>query len=391
MGVPMSLPFVREFRLGGPRGDGRHAYVNQDGAFLGLRVPLLEKDELGRWRARHQPALEKLLGVGYGVPVDLGWRMARFENVARALNKGDLSLAAIALVHAELPPLPDADRARWMAQSDGLAKYDPDEPRVAAGVPEGGEWTTDGGGGADRLRLSPGERIDELGDLLEWIANSEPEDEAAIRKEIKRLYYDACDTHGGDALNRALSDVIQSGGDRRERQAVLEDYESYTRSDPADVAQFGRNLITGALLSPLGLLPEATPAGTSVWELGWAARGQAIDEMLGADPEFPPNTPVIDAFPNGNAISIKSIDLNAAIYQDSGRLSSRINRYVDQLAEFNKLDWGDLEIRSADVTERTLKLAIPEYAMTDAQRAAIDIARARAQGMGINIRIYAVR
>ena len=31
----MPLPFIREFRLGGPRGDGFHPYVNDSGAFLG--------------------------------------------------------------------------------------------------------------------------------------------------------------------------------------------------------------------------------------------------------------------------------------------------------------------------------------------------------------------
>lgn len=113
--------------------------------------------------------------------------------------------------------------------------------------------------------------------------------------------------------------------------------------------------------------------------------------MLGGDPDFPSNTPVIDAFPEGNAISIKSIDLNAATYQDTGRLTATINRYVDQLAEFDRLNWESIQINPEDITQRTLKIAIPEDSLTDAQRAAIDIARLRARELGVNIEIYTVR
>ena len=69
--------------------------------------------------------------------------------------------------------------------------------------------------------------------------------EPAIRSEIKRLYYDVGDTrggdtHGGDAMNRALSDVLESGGNRLEREGVFEECEAYTRADRAEVAMFGR-------------------------------------------------------------------------------------------------------------------------------------------------------
>lgn len=272
----MSCPFhlIREFRLGGSNGDGSHPYVNEGGAFLGRGVPLLEQDGIGRWRARPRSMLEKLLRVGYGVPVDLGWRATQLGYVAQALNKGDLCLARISLVRAELPPLPNGDRARAMAKADGLLiKGNPDwedEPRIPAGNPDGGQWTT--GEDSGRLKLPPGDRIDELGDLLEWIANMKPDDEPAIRSEIKRLYYDVGDTHGGDAMNRAVSDVLENGGNRLDREGVLDEYDAYTRADPAEVAMFGRNLLTGALLSVPELPPEI-PSGASPWKLGWGARG----------------------------------------------------------------------------------------------------------------------
>ena len=228
------------------------------------------------------------------------------------------------------------------------------------------------------------------GDLLEWIANAKPEDEPAIRKEIKRLYYDTGDTHGGDALNRALSDVLQSGGDLRERQAVLDAYESYTRADPAEVAQFGRDLVAGALLSaPASHLPEAAPAGASVWKMGWAARGQAIEQELGMN--LAPSNPVIDMFSDGIATSIKSINLNAATYQNTNRLAARIGAYVDRLAAFDGQNWGNFMLNSEEISGRTLLLAIPEGSMTDAQLAAINSAQARAAARGVKIKLVEFR
>jgi Mannosyl-glycoprotein endo-beta-N-acetylglucosaminidase len=79
--------------------------------------------------------------------------MTQLGYVAQALNKGDLALARISLVRAELPPLPNSHLAREMAQADGLLiKYNPDwedESRLPAGDPDGGQWT---GGGEDDSR-----------------------------------------------------------------------------------------------------------------------------------------------------------------------------------------------------------------------------------------------
>lgn len=147
----MSFPHIREFRLGGPIGDGVHPYLNERGAFLGDGTPLLEKDSIGCWRARARPNLEKSVSRSYGVPANLEWRMGRFEAVARALNKGNRSLAAIILVHAELPPLPQrigAHRAATLGSRFSKDGYDvSNEPRIPAGQAGGGEWTDGGGEG----------------------------------------------------------------------------------------------------------------------------------------------------------------------------------------------------------------------------------------------------
>jgi hypothetical protein len=160
-------PSLPKFKLAGARGDGRHPYANSDGAFIGLGVPLLERDALGRWRPRDEAILERLLGTGYGVPVALGRRTAQLCHVAESLNNGNLALACISLVRMQLPPLPSAGHALAMAKADGLVgKYNPDledEPRVPAGNPDGGQWTSEGGDtGDDASPIVPAAaRVDE--------------------------------------------------------------------------------------------------------------------------------------------------------------------------------------------------------------------------------------
>ena len=80
-----------------------------------------------------------------------------------------------------------------------------------------------------------------------------------------------------------------------------------------------------------------------VWKLGWGLRGQKINEVFG-DPTFPSNYPVIDKIPNGVATSVKSIDLNAATYQNEASLANRLKKIVDDVREFDGADWGELKI-----------------------------------------------
>ncbi|HEV2676727.1 MAG TPA: hypothetical protein VGV37_19535 [Aliidongia sp.] len=79
------------------------------------------------------------------------------------------------------------------------------------------------------LPMSP-DRIDELSDFLEWIANVEPKDAPTIRDEIKRYYYDHGDEEGGDALNRALDEALVATH-LLERAKILDRYELYVQKD----------------------------------------------------------------------------------------------------------------------------------------------------------------
>jgi RHS repeat-associated protein len=138
----------------------------------------------------------------------------------------------------------------------------------------------------------------------------------------------------------------------------------------------------------LELLPFLAPALSSlaadggVWNLSPFARGQSIEQTLGAN--LPGNFPVIDQFANGTATSIKSIDLGAASYQNTSALASRLNGYVDSVSGFNGANWAGVNIDASQITARQLQLAIQPGSASAAQQAVINAAAARAQGMGVN-------
>jgi Mannosyl-glycoprotein endo-beta-N-acetylglucosaminidase len=154
----MSLPFVREFKLAGSSGDGRHPYVDKNGVFIGQGTPLLERDVRGQWKPRAEAAIEGLLSRGYGAVFKLGWRYRQLHRVAEALNEGDLALASISLLHVQLAPLPSDERDATARAGGPLAKENvdwQDEPRVPAGSPDGGEWTSGSGGSGSSSLLQP--------------------------------------------------------------------------------------------------------------------------------------------------------------------------------------------------------------------------------------------
>ena len=168
----------------------------------------------------------------------------------------------------------------------------------------------------ERVKLQPGpKRIDELADFTEWLANATPQDEAAIRAEIKRYYADVGWQAAADDLNSKLNVVLRPGVTTATRQSILNSIDIYTRVDPAEYVGT-RDFLNAAVLAGAGLLVGGAAAdeASPIWELGWAKRGQMINDRFG-DPSFPGNYLVIDKIPNGVATSVKSIDLNAAAYQ----------------------------------------------------------------------------
>jgi len=399
---------IRKFwRLTDGGEDNLGPAITEAGLVLG-RTPLIERRNQ-RFVVRERAGIERLLKRAYRADVATDRLMPGLKTVAAALNANDPRLAHIAAVHLRIPDLPDRAARDGMEAEDIVVKYGDWNPALhpRTGVPPNPGWfaSTDGSSdesswtrtaqndnptqrsdaadsiGQDRVILPPGERNDELGDFLEWIANAKPADETPIRAEIKRRYYDVGDASGGDALATALSNVLGPGVAYKDRQKILDAIGPYSvpAGDPTV------DLLTDAGLLSLGMLPPAAGLETAsaAWELGWAARGIYFSEQL--DANLPAAFPVIDRWLDGIVTSIKSIDLRAATYQDAARLTYRLNGYIDKLVLFDGDEMGGIVIRPSDISSRVLSLAVPKGSMTTIQRAAIEAARLRARAFEVDL------
>ncbi len=249
------------WRLSEPGPDNLGLACTDDGLVLG-HTPLIERQN-GRFVVREPEEIERLLKRAYPSVAAVERLMPGLATVASALNANDPCLARIAAVHLKIPELPTSGARDAMEVEDYLIKYgaedwDPTKhPR--AGTPPNPGWFAPTGAsdessptriaqnddpaqrtdaaqsiGENRVLFPPGSRNDELGDLLEWIANAEPKDDAAIRGEIKRHFYDAGDPAAGDALSAALSNVLGPGIERKDRQLILNTIGPYSQSGEDD-------------------------------------------------------------------------------------------------------------------------------------------------------------
>jgi hypothetical protein len=382
----------------------------EQGLLLG-RTLLIERRD-GRFVVREQSELECLLSLAYGREATAQRLMGGLATVASALNANDQGLARIAAVHLRIPDLPDQAARDAMEAADILIKSIDWNPALhpRAGTPPNPGWfaPTDGADNElsstrtaqnddpthssdasanatdNRVRLRPGpQRIDELADFIEWIANAKPEDEQAIRAEIKRYFYDVGDQGSAAALNSVLTVLLRPGITKEDRQRILDrQLDVFTRADPGAYAQT-RDWATGAALLAGGVPPiavgEAAAAeqASEAWTYGWARRGQYFDQLL-RDGSLPALFRTIDNFTDGIATSIKSIDLNAATYQDAARLTYRLNHYVDDLGDYEGGEMSDTSVQLSDIADRVLNLVVPKGSITATQRTAIEAARVRA-------------
>jgi hypothetical protein len=380
-----------------------------DGLFLG-RTPLIERR--GRqFAVRDRSEIERLFRrIDYIEEPAVDRLMPGLSSVASAMNANDQCLARIAAVHLRIPDLPDRAARDRIEAEDALIKSADWNPALhpRTGTPPNPGWfaLTDGTGnqsppvrfaendpisrsdaaqsiGENRIVLPPGQRNDELGDLLEWIANAKPGDEEGIRAEIKRNYYDLGDKSGGDALNSALNNVLGPAVQYKDRQRILDAIGPYSFSSESD-EQTVNALIAAGVILPAIFPPVAVPEGASVvWELGWAARGMTISEKFGAN--LPGNFPVIDSWLNNIATSIKSIDLRTTTYQSAPRLTYRANAYIDKLATFDGAKMDVWDIKSTAIKARVLSIIVPKGSMTEMQKAVFAAAKARAQAFDIDL------
>jgi len=401
----------RIWRLSENNGDDNLGLsCTEQGLLLG-RTLLIERRD-GRFVVRARSEIEQLLSCAFQSNVVVDRLMPGLATVAAALNANDQALARIAAVHLRIPDLPNQAARDAMEAADVLIKSADWNPALhpRAGTPPNPGWfaPTDGAGsesfstrtaqnddpthrsdaspnaGDNRVRLRPGpQRVDELADFIEWIANAKPEDEQAIRAEIKRYFYDVGDQGSAAALNSALTVLLKPGITKEDRQQILDHrLDVFTRADPGAYAQT-RDWATGAALLAGGVPPvaagEAAAAeqASEAWTYGWARRGQYFDQLL-RDGSLPSLFRTIDNFTDGVATSIKSIDLNAATYQDAARLTYRLNHYVDDLGDYEGGEMLETNVKLLNITDRVLNLVVPTGSMTATQRAAIEAARVRA-------------
>ena len=382
----------------------------EQGLMLG-RTALIERRD-GRFVVRERSEIEQLLGCAYRSNVVVDRLMPGLATVAAALNANDQALARIAAVHLRIPDLPDQAARDAMKAADVFIKSVDWNPALhpRADTPPNPGWFAPTGGaggesfstrtaqnddptqrsdasanaGDDWVKLRPGpQRIDELADFIEWIANAKPEDEQAIRAEIKRYFYNVGDQGSAAALNSALTVLLRPGTTKVDRQRLLDQQlDVFTRADPGAYART-RDWATGAALLAGGLPPvaagEAAAAeqASEAWTYGWARRGQYFDQLL-RDGSLPALFRTIDNFTDGVATSIKSIDLNAGTYQDAARLTYRLNKYIDDLGDYEGGSLLTTTVELPDISDRMLNLVVPKGAMTEVQGAAIEAARSRA-------------
>jgi hypothetical protein len=409
-----------------------------DGLLLG-RTSLIERRD-GRFVVRARGEIERLLKCAYDGDPPVDRLMSGLARVASALNANDQCLARIAAVHLQMPDLANAAVRDALAAEDSLIKYARDggaanwnpaqHPRTGT-PPNPGWFATTGGASHDApavrvaqrdgptrrsdalpeavdnwVHLPPAKPIDELGDFLEWLANAKPEDEQTIRAEINRYWGSVGDMQAAGTLNFMLSQVLKPGTTQQDRQQILELIDNYSRYDPAEVAQFYDQLfdlfaLLGAGLSPRRLpKPPAVPSEiefetaarlalseeqrAAIWKLGWAKRGKVLDRIFRKG-NLHDLSRTIDDLVDNVAISNKSVDLNAATYQEFRRLLSRVSRDLEKLETYSGTEWGGDLILESQIAGRVLRLIVPKGSMTPVQREAIKAATRIARSKGIRL------
>jgi hypothetical protein len=197
---------IRIWRLNEAGEDNLGPAITGDGLVLG-RTPLIERHD-DYFVVRGQREIDSLLSRAYRQNIAADRLMPGLATVAAALNANDPCLARIAAVHLQIPDLPDQTARDGLEAEDSLLKSADWNPALhpRTGTPPNPGWfaPTDGSGGEsspgrtaqnddptqgsgilpsipdDWVRLPSGpQRIDELADFVEWMANAKPEDEKA--------------------------------------------------------------------------------------------------------------------------------------------------------------------------------------------------------------------
>jgi hypothetical protein len=378
-----------------PRGAAnRGVAVDGDGAMLGPDCALVERASSGFHAVGREPmrGMQRIVDLDKDDP---DWLYRQSQRIADALDRGELALAQIYGLRVSVRNL-DGGQLKQLAALAPLAKagFNPDEPRIPAGQPGGGEWTT---GGETEAAPAP-----ELRDAKEppaaapsVVGGRWPAPAAAATNPM--VYSVQAEENENSRRGGLIGEFIDPLRElRQERYEQLR-----TQLQNLEPSNRALQTLTSPNYSPTwadideldAALRDAEeraaePPATE-WERGPAQRGIDLELWrLGGTRKYPSNTPTIDHFSEeGAAISIKSIDLNAPSYRDPLSLSRRIDRYVDKLVDFESLNWGGVRIAPNDIRGRVLDIIVPKNSGTVAQQEVIARSVERAQHLGVHVLI----
>lgn len=101
-----------------------------------------------------------------------------------------------------------------------------------------------------------------------------------------------------------------------------------------------------------------------------------------------PNFPVIDAFYNGVATSVKTLNVFAKQYIKDGAVGKQLTKYVDDLAKFEGRSWGGQTVKGSEISKKVLEVGIPKGA---SEKVIEQITKAteyaKTQGVELNVRV----
>ncbi len=137
---------MRRLHLRGPESLG--IAVDADGAMLGPDCILVRRTAQGYLCVGHDEA-SALQDFLFGRGRESDWLFERCRLIAKALDNGEIALAQILGLAIPIEDL-DGERLKRVARAAPFIKanFNPDEPRVSAGNPDGGQWTYGGGSAA---------------------------------------------------------------------------------------------------------------------------------------------------------------------------------------------------------------------------------------------------
>jgi hypothetical protein len=119
----------------------RGVCVDVDGAMLGPNTVLVER--VGTvFRCASREAMHKIQNVVLSASGNPDWLFEQGQRIADALGRGEVALAQIYGLRIPVRQLDDR-QLRQLSAIANLVKtgFNPDEPRIPAGEPGGGEWT----------------------------------------------------------------------------------------------------------------------------------------------------------------------------------------------------------------------------------------------------------